>query len=244
MSGMRCSQRRPVARMRPASTFNMLICAGLALIMMMLPAPALAGSALPKGFVYLRDIDPTIVQDIRYAGSHNFVGRPIRGYLAAECILSEPAANALADVQSRLAEKKLSLIVWDCYRPKRAVDDFLQWSKDPARSEMKTEFYPRNDKEDLFALGYLAKPSAHSRGSTVDLAIAVPQAMHVSKKREIRGWNDRFRDRLRLSGRAGKPIKHSCGRHSITQPSNTKILHEWSRLSSLCQGMVALRTYQ
>ena len=165
------SQRRPVARMQPASTFSMPICAGLAWIMMMLPAPALAGSALPKGFVYLREIDPTIVQDIRYAGSHNFVGRPIRGYLAAECILSEPAANALEDVQRRLAEKQLSLIVWDCYRPKRAVDDFLQWSKDPAHSEMKTEFYPRNDKEDLFALGYLARPSAHSRGSTVDLAI-------------------------------------------------------------------------
>jgi D-alanyl-D-alanine dipeptidase len=153
----------------------MLIHAGLALIIMMLPAPALAGSALPKGFVYLRDMDPTIVQGIRYARSHNFVGRPIRGYLAAECILSQPAANALEDVQRKLAEKELSLIVWDCYRPKRAVDDFLQWSKDPAHSEMKTEFYPRTDKEKLFALGYLAKPSAHSRGSTVDLAI-VPTA--------------------------------------------------------------------
>lgn len=149
----------------------MLIRAGLVLIIMMLPAPALSGSALPRGFVYLRDIDPTIVQDIRYAGSHNFVGRPIRGYLAAECILSEPAANALQGVQRKLAEKKLSLIVWDCYRPKRAVDDFLLWSKDPARYEMKTEFYPRTDKQKLFALGYLAKPSAHSRGSTVDLGI-------------------------------------------------------------------------
>jgi zinc D-Ala-D-Ala dipeptidase len=169
------SQRRSVARRRPVSIFSMLIRAGLALIIMMLPAQALAGSALPNGFVYLRNVDPTIVQDIRYAGSHNFVGRPIRGYLAAECILSEPAANALEAVQRRLAEKKLSLIVWDCYRPKRAIDDFLQWSKDPTHSEMKTEFYPRTDKEKLFTLGYLAKRSAHSRGSTVDLGI-VPTA--------------------------------------------------------------------
>jgi len=43
------------------NTFSMLIRAGLALTIVMLPAPALAGSALPKGFVYLRDIDPTIV---------------------------------------------------------------------------------------------------------------------------------------------------------------------------------------
>jgi len=168
-------QKEPVERRRQVSTFGMLIRGGGALIIMLLPAPALAGSALPKGFVYLRDIDPTIVQDIRYAGSHNFVGRPIRGYLAAECVLSVSAANALEAVQRKLAEKKLSLIVWDCYRPKRAVDDFLQWSKDPTHSEMKAEFYPRTDKQKLFALGYLAKPSAHSRGSTVDLGI-VPAA--------------------------------------------------------------------
>jgi D-alanyl-D-alanine dipeptidase len=168
-----------VCPMRRADPFNMLIRAGLVLITMLLPAPASAGSALPKGFVYLRDLDPTIVQDIRYAGSHNFVGRPIRGYLAAECILSVPAANALATVQRVLAEKKLSLIVWDCYRPKRAVDDFFRWSKDPTQSEMKAEFYPRTDKAKLFALGYLARRSAHSRGSTVDLGI-VPSAVSVA----------------------------------------------------------------
>jgi zinc D-Ala-D-Ala dipeptidase len=154
---------------------NMLIRTCLVLAMLLPPIAAWAGSALPKGFVYLREVDPTIVQDIRYAGSHNFVGRPIKGYLAAECILSEPAAQALRAVQGKLARKDLSLIVWDCYRPKRAVDDFLRWSRDPARTEMKTEFYPRTDKQSLFALGYLAVRSAHSRGSTVDLGI-VPSA--------------------------------------------------------------------
>jgi zinc D-Ala-D-Ala dipeptidase len=160
---------------RPA----MLIRASVALLLL-LPASALAGSALskgslPKGLVYLREVDPTIVQDIRYAGSHNFVGRPIRGYLAAECILSVAAANALKTVQTKLAEKKLSLVVWDCYRPKRAVEDFLRWSRDPTHAEMKAEFYPRTDKQKLFALGYLATRSAHSRASTVDLGI-VPSA--------------------------------------------------------------------
>ena len=112
------TQRRPVTRVPPSSTFSMLIRIGVALRLMLLPAATLAGSHLPSGFVYLRDVDPTIVQDIRYAGSHNFVGRPIRGYLAAECILSERTANALEAVQIKLTEKKLSLIVWDCYRPK------------------------------------------------------------------------------------------------------------------------------
>jgi D-alanyl-D-alanine dipeptidase len=160
-----------VARRRWVSLFSGAIRVALVPVLTMLPASASAGSALPKGFVYLRDFDPTIVQDIRYAGSHNFVGRPIRGYLAAECILSESAANALKTVQMMLADKKLSLIVWDCYRPKRAVDDFARWSRDPTHSETKAEFYPRTDKAQLFALGYLARRSAHSRGSTVDLGI-------------------------------------------------------------------------
>ena len=148
-------------------------------LLILLPVPALAATALPRGFVYLRDTDPTIVQDIRYAGSHNFVGRPIAGYRAAECILSDRAATALKTVQGMLAEKQLSLIVWDCYRPRRAVDDFLRWSRDPTRMEMKAEFYPRTDKQKLFALGYLATRSAHSRGSTVDLGI-VPSPFSFS----------------------------------------------------------------
>jgi D-alanyl-D-alanine dipeptidase len=152
-----------------ASRREMLVRAVLVLILMTLPVPALAATALPRGFVYLRDTDPTIVQDIRYAGSHNFVGRPIAGYRAAECILSDRAATALKTVQGVLAANKLSLIVWDCYRPRRAVDDFLRWSRDPTHTEMKAEFYPRTDKQKLFAHGYLATRSAHSRGSTVDL---------------------------------------------------------------------------
>jgi zinc D-Ala-D-Ala dipeptidase len=157
-----------------------LIGAGLVSMGVLLPSFAVA-SALPEGFVYLRDVDPTIVQDIRYASAHNFVGRPVRGYLAAECIVSEPAARRLAAVQKKLAEKKLSLIVWDCYRPKRAVEDFLQWSKDRAHAEMKAEFYPNSDKERLFALGYLAVRSAHSRGSTIDLGI-VPGTLSSAPK--------------------------------------------------------------
>jgi D-alanyl-D-alanine dipeptidase len=165
------SRRKMLVRASLVLIRGLVLITGLFLILMTLPVPAVAGTALPKGFVYLRDTDPTIVQDIRYAGSHNFVGRPIEGYLAAECILSDRAATALKTVQGMLAEKKLSLIVWDCYRPRRAVDDFLRWSKDPTHVEMKAEFYPRTDKQKLFALGYLATRSAHSRGSTVDLGI-------------------------------------------------------------------------
>lgn len=127
--------------------------------------------ALPAGFVYLREIAPSIIQNIRYAGHHNFVGRPIKGYHAPVCILTESAAFALARVQIELLQSRLSLKVFDCYRPTMAVADFYAWSTKPDQQKMKAEFYPNIDKRDFFELGYIAKQSGHSRGSTVDLTI-------------------------------------------------------------------------
>lgn len=128
-------------------------------------------SQVPGGFVYLSDTEPTVVQDIRYYGIHNFVGRRIEGYQAPECILTRQAALSLARVQAELAKDNLSLVVWDCYRPARAVADFLRWSKNTVDGRMKAEFYPNTGKSSLFASGYLAMRSAHSRGSTVDVGL-------------------------------------------------------------------------
>lgn len=135
--------------------------------------------ALPKNFVYLKDIAPDILQDMRYAGSHNFVGRPIRGYEAKQCILTKVTALTLATIQQQLKARNLSLKVYDCYRPQMAVADFMTFSQDNRHQEMKKEFYPFVDKADLFKLGYVAARSGHSRGSTVDLTI-VP----ISKREE------------------------------------------------------------
>ncbi len=131
-------------------------------------------TALPYDFVYLRDVAPAIQQDMRYAGYHNFIGEPIRGYRAAECVLTRQAAEALAKAQEELEASDLSLRVYDCYRPQSAVDEFIAWSKIPSDQRMKAEFYPRVEKSRLFALGYLAAKSGHSRGSTVDLTIERP----------------------------------------------------------------------
>jgi D-alanyl-D-alanine dipeptidase len=129
-----------------------------------------AAGPLPKGFVYLRDVDPSIRQDIRYASSHNFVGRPIDGYRAAECILAEPAAAALKKAEEKLAGRQMSLVVWDCYRPARAVHDFLNWTMGPDQ-RMKGEFFPRTEKTQVVPLGYVAARSRHSRGGAVDVGI-------------------------------------------------------------------------
>ncbi len=132
---------------------------------------------LPDDFVYLSNIDPSIQQDIRYARSHNFIGRPIKGYETSECILTRPAALALKNIQTQLRKENLSLKVYDCYRPQMAVNDFIAWSKLSSAQQMKAEFYPRVDKKDFFTLGYVAEKSGHSRGSTMDLTI-IPLSSH------------------------------------------------------------------
>jgi zinc D-Ala-D-Ala dipeptidase len=125
----------------------------------------------PEGIVDLKSVAPSIIVDIRYAGSHNFVGRPIPGYDADKCLLTRPAAEAVAGVQHKLTAFGLSLLVYDCYRPQSGVDYFVKWAAVSSDNSMKREFYPHVKKDDLFKDGYVASPSSHSRGSTVDLTI-------------------------------------------------------------------------
>ncbi len=124
-----------------------------------------------SGFVDAGRAIPGLVVDMRYAGSINFVGRPITGYEAPVCMLTRETVAALAKVQGRLQEFGLGLKVYDCYRPKRAVADFATWARDPADQKRKAEHYPDIDKSKLFELGYIAEKSGRSRGSTVDVTL-------------------------------------------------------------------------
>ena len=127
--------------------------------------------ALPGGFVYLRDIDPTIIQDIRYAGSNNFIGRPLKGYGAAECVVKREVGQRLKAIQAELATRKLSLKMLDCYRPARAVADMVAWSRNGRETAAERRYNPAFRKQDLFRLGYIANHSKHSTGAALDLTL-------------------------------------------------------------------------
>ncbi|HEX6309354.1 MAG TPA: M15 family metallopeptidase [Longimicrobiales bacterium] len=121
--------------------------------------------------IAIDEVDPTVIVEARYFGPHNFIGRRITGYDAPKCLLTPAAARALAAVQADVRAFGLSLKTYDCYRPQRAVDDFVQWARNPADTLMKAEFYPAVDKRHLFRDGYIAERSGHSRGSTVDVTL-------------------------------------------------------------------------
>lgn len=126
---------------------------------------------LAGGFVFLRDIDPTILQDIRYAGSNNFVGRPLAGYEAAECVVKRQVGLALKAVQQELAKQKLSLKMLDCYRPARASRDMVVWAQNGRETPAERRYNPALGKADLFRLGYIATRSQHSTGAALDLTL-------------------------------------------------------------------------
>jgi D-alanyl-D-alanine dipeptidase len=127
--------------------------------------------SLPGGFAYLRDIDPSIIQDIRYAGANNFMGRPLAGYGSAECVVKREVGLALKAIQQELAKQKLSLKMFDCYRPARASHDMVLWAQNGRETAAERRYNPAFSKQELFRLGYIAERSGHSTGAALDLTL-------------------------------------------------------------------------
>ncbi|RPD98198.1 peptidase M15 [Aureibaculum marinum] len=134
---------------------------------------------LPDGFVYVKEIIPKLRTDLRYYSSNNFIGEPIDGYKKPKCILTKEAALALKNVQEEFEKLGFGLLIFDAYRPQRAVNQFVKWAQDSTDTRMKEQFYPNLDKKDLFKEQYIAAKSGHSRGSSVDLTIVSLKTGHI-----------------------------------------------------------------
>ena len=127
---------------------------------------------LSEGFVYVRDFVPDVIEDMRYAGTDNFVGAKVDGYEKRRAILTRQAALALRDMADGLRMQGYRLMIFDAYRPRRAVAHFLRWAADVDDVRMREKYYPEIlDKADILKKGFVAAKSSHSRGSTVDLTL-------------------------------------------------------------------------
>ena len=122
-----------------------------------------------KGFVYVKSLIPDLIEDLRYFTTNNFMGERADGYEANHAILSKEAATALSKAADELREKGYVVKIFDAYRPQRAVDHFVRWSKtDDQRN--KKDYYPDLAKKSLFPQ-YIATKSGHTKGSTIDMTI-------------------------------------------------------------------------
>lgn len=125
----------------------------------------------PSGFVVLADYIPSIIQEIRYHSTYNFVGERVDGYEEPVALLTIEAARALKAVAGEMSALGYRLKVFDAYRPVSAVQHFKLWGIEDLDLRMKPFFYPDLSKAELFEKGYIAERSSHSRGSAVDLTL-------------------------------------------------------------------------
>ena len=122
-----------------------------------------------EGFVYVKNIIPDLIEDLRYFTTTNFMGEKADGYEANYAILSKEAATALSKAADELREKGYVVKIYDAYRPQKAVDHFVRWSK-TSDQRNKKDYYPDLAKTSLFPT-YIARKSGHSKGSTIDMTI-------------------------------------------------------------------------
>lgn len=151
------------------------------------------------------------VFDIRYYSSNNFTGNRIRGYKSPTAYMTKESLKALSIAADDLRKQGYRLLIWDSYRPQKAVDNFVEWINNP-NDEGDKSFYPNLKKSELLQGGYIAEKSGHTRGSTVDLTLIGKDGSYV----DMGGTFDLFSE-----------ISHpDYKKLTRKQKHNRKILHD------------------
>ena len=164
-----------------------------------------------SGFVPIYTVIDDAAYDIRYYSSNNFTGNKINGYKAPVAYMTKEGARALAIASEDLRKQGYRLLIWDSYRPQKAVDNFVEWINNPD-DEGDKSFYPELKKSDLLKGQYIMAKSGHTRGSTVDLTLIKKDGSFV----DMGGTFDLFSE-----------ISHpDYKRLTKKQKQNRKILHD------------------
>lgn len=164
-------------------------------------------------FVNIADVASDVIYEIRYYSSYNFIGDRIDGYEAPVALLTLEAARALKRASDDFLREGFRIKIYDAFRPQRAVDHFVRWARDLSDQRMKDIFYPNVDKDKLFALGFIAEHSGHSRGSTVDITLF---DMTKGRDADMGGYFDLF----------GEASKSDYDKVTRTQRHNRMLLKD------------------
>ena len=164
-----------------------------------------------SGFAPIYTVIDDAAYDIRYYSPNNFTGNKINGYKAPVAYMTKESLHALSVAAADLRKQGYRLLIWDSYRPQKAVDNFVEWINNPNDEGDKT-FYPCLKKSQLLKGGYIAEKSGHTRGSTVDLTIIKKDGSFV----DMGGTFDLFSE-----------ISHpDYKKLTREQKKNRKILHD------------------
>ena len=141
-----------------------------------------------------------------------------RGYEAAECVVKREVGALLKSIQEELALQNLSLKMFDCYRPARAVADMVAWSRDGKETPAEKRFNPAFSKPDLFRLGYIADHSGHSTGAALDLTLVDLKADNSAAFDPTKDYGDCTRPRTLARRKAA-----STWAPATTVPTSSRI---------------------
>jgi len=166
---------------------------------------------MEAGFVFLDDVLPGVRWDAKYATWDNFTGTPVDGYEVNRIVGSHAMAEALREATTDAAAAGFGLLLWDGYRPQRAVNRFLEWSAQPEDGRTKHTFYPNIERAEMFTQGYVAPKSGHSRGSAVDLTL---YRLDTGELADMGGRHD-FMDERSHHGAPGVPEVEARNRRSL-----------------------------
>ena len=151
------------------------------------------------------------VYDIRYYSNYNFTGKKINGYKTPVAYMTKESLKALSQAADDLRKQGYRLLIWDTYRPQKAVNNFVTWINNPNDAGDKS-FYPNLEKSDLLKGQYIMEKSGHTRGSTVDLTLIKKDGSFV----DMGGTFDLFSE-----------ISHpDYKKLTKEQKKNRKILHD------------------
>ena len=164
-----------------------------------------------EDFVFVDDWVPGIRWDAKYATWDNFTGKPVDGYAANRIVGTRALCIALERARERAALLGYGLLIWDGYRPQRAVDNFLRWSQQPEDGRTKQRHYPNIPRNEMFSRGYVAAKSGHSRGSTVDLTLYHLDSGELARM----GGDHDLMDPVSHHGAAGVPDLEAGNRQTL-----------------------------
>jgi D-alanyl-D-alanine dipeptidase len=151
--------------------------------------PEETGTFRPSDLVEVTSLDRTILLDVRYATSNNFLRWPV--YPEARVFLQRPAAEAVVRAHRALAQQGYGLLLFDGYRPWYVTRIF--WDAVPPTQR-----------------DFVADPaegSRHNRGCAVDLTLYV-----LATGREVQmpsGYDD-FSEKAHPDYTGGTPAQRAA----------------------------------
>ncbi|WP_460961286.1 M15 family metallopeptidase [Spirosoma litoris] len=222
--------------MRQTSVFILVFSLIHSFALSLFAQPKVEQAMIKQGLVNVQDIDPSILVELKYSTTDNFVGKDVYGDLT-QAYMQPMAAKKLAEASKYLQahHPDLRLLVYDAARPRSA--QWNLWNALPNLSERERRKYVADPREG----------SIHNYGCAVDLTVATkegrsgaPEPLDMGTKYDFFGelaYPSRENELLRAGKLTQKQIdnRHIL-RTAMRQGGFTPIEYEWWHFNALSRA--------